>query len=284
MSATTEAAHPGHAARAGRPARPRLTPATRTGLSIAVAVSLYGLSFGALSAAAGMTFWQTVALSALLFSGGSQFAFIGILSGGGAPAAALGASTLLSARNTLYGVQMKALLDPRGARRLLAAQLTIDETAATAMSQSTDAERRRGFWVTGVACYTGWNLATAAGALLGDVVGEPEALGLDGAVVAAFLALLWPRLRGAEPWALAVVAALVTALTMPALPAGAPVLLAAAVAIGWGLTSRRHAGPAREEEDGEQDGEQDQPERRAEGRTEGRAEAPGDDATEEARR
>lgn len=260
MSATTDAAH---VARAGRRMQTRLTPATRTGLSIAAAVSLYGLSFGALSAAAGMTFWQTVALSALLFSGGSQFAFIGILSGGGAPAAALGASTLLSARNTLYGVQMKALLDPRGARRLLAAQLTIDETAATAMSQSTDAERRRGFWVTGVACYTGWNLATAAGALLGDVVGEPEALGLDGAVVAAFLALLWPRLRGAEPWALAVVAALVTALTMPTLPAGAPVLLAAVVAIGWGLASRRRgdAGPE-----------------------EASSDSPDDAATEEARR
>lgn len=239
MSARTDASRPAITARSLRRPLPRLTPATRTGLSIAVAVSLYGLSFGALSVAAGMTFWQTVALSALLFSGGSQFAFVGILSGGGAPAAALGASTLLSARNTLYGVQMKALLDPRGARRLLAAQLTIDETAATTTAQSTDAERRRGFWVTGVACYIGWNLATIAGALLGDVVGEPEALGLDGAVVAAFLALLWPRLRGAEPWALAVVAALVTALTMPALPAGAPVLLAAVVAVVWGLVARR---------------------------------------------
>ncbi|MDZ5078932.1 AzlC family ABC transporter permease [Nesterenkonia sp. HG001] len=220
------------------PGRSRLTPATRTGLSIAAAVSLYGISFGALSVASGLTLWQTVALSALLFSGGSQFAFIGVLAAGGTGAAALGASTLLSARNTIYAVQMKAMFDPTGWRRLVSAQLTIDESAANAMSQTDPAERRRGFWVTGIGAYLGWNLATVVGALLGDFVAEPEALGLDGAVVAAFLGLLWPRLRAREPWALAVLAALVTVLTMPLLPAGVPVLLAAVVAAAWGLLRR----------------------------------------------
>ncbi|GAB3190804.1 AzlC family ABC transporter permease [Nesterenkonia suensis] len=224
------------------PRSPRLTPATRMGLSIAAAVSLYGISFGALSVASGLTLWQTVALSALLFSGGSQFAFIGVLAAGGSGAAALGASTLLSARNTIYAVQMKALFDPAGWKRLVSAQLTIDESAANAMSQTDPAERRRGFWVTGIGVYVGWNLATVSGALLGDVVAEPEALGLDGAVVAAFLGLLWPRLRSGEPWALAVLAALVTVLTMPMLPAGVPVLLAAGIAVAWGLLRRPGAG------------------------------------------
>lgn len=208
------------------------------GLSIAAAISLYGVSFGALSVASGMTLWQTVALSALLFSGGSQFALIGVLAAGGGGAAALGASTLLSARNTIYAVQMKALLNPVGARRFVAAHLTIDESAANAMSHSDPAERRRGFWVTGVACYLGWNLATLLGALLGDVIADPQTLGLDGAVVAAFLGLLWPRLRSGEPWALAVLAALVTVLTMPVLPPGVPVLLAAVVGVVWGLLTR----------------------------------------------
>ncbi|MDS2172343.1 AzlC family ABC transporter permease [Nesterenkonia sp. CL21] len=221
-----------------------MTPATRMGLSIAAAVSLYGLSFGALSVASGLTLWQTVALSALLFSGGSQFAFIGILAAGGSGGAALGASTLLSARNTIYAVQMKAMFDPSGWRRWVSAQLTIDESAANAMSQTDPEERRRGFWVTGLGVYVGWNLATVVGALLGDFVAEPEALGLDGAVVAAFLGLLWPRLRSREPWALAVVAALVTVLTMPMLPAGVPVLLAAVVAAAWGLVTRGRSGGA----------------------------------------
>lgn len=208
------------------------------GLSIAAAISLYGVSFGALSTAAGMSLWQTVALSALLFSGASQFAFIGILASGGTGAAALGASTLLSGRNTIYAVQMKALLNPQGFKRLAAAQITIDESAAVAMSAEDPVEQRRGFWGAGIACYLFWNLATVLGALLGDVIADPEALGLDGAVVAAFLGLLWPRLKSLDSWALAVLAALVTTLTMPLLPPGLPVLAAAVVAVIWGLTSK----------------------------------------------
>ena len=134
---------------------------------------------------------------------------------------------------------MKALLDPSGWRRYAAAQLTIDESAANAMVQTDPAESRRGFWVTGIASYLGWNAATMFGAALGDVIGDPETLGLDGAVVAAFLALLWPRLRSKEPWALAVLAALVTTLAMPAVPAGIPILIAAGVAVVWGLISAR---------------------------------------------
>ncbi|MGJ9426772.1 AzlC family ABC transporter permease [Nesterenkonia halotolerans] len=216
----------------------RHSPALRMGLSIATAISLYGISFGALSTAAGMSLWQTVALSALLFSGASQFAFIGILASGGTGAAALGASTLLSGRNTIYAVQMKALLNPKGFKRLAAAQITIDESAAVAMSAESALEQRRGFWGAGIACYLFWNLATVLGALLGDVIADPEALGLDGAVVAAFLALLWPRLKSLDSWALAVLAALITTLTMPLLAPGIPVLAAAVVAVIWGVASK----------------------------------------------
>lgn len=221
----------------------RLTPATRAGLAIAVAISLYGVSFGALAVASGLNFWQTVALSALMFTGGSQFAFIGVLSSGGAGAAAFSAATLLSVRNTIYAVQLKALLNPAGISKYVAAHVTIDETMATATAQQTPQEQRRGFWITGLACWLGWNLATVIGALLGDFIAEPEVLGLDGAVVAAFLALLWPRLTSREPWALAVVAALITTLTMPLVPSGVPILIAAAAAVVWGTVAARREGP-----------------------------------------
>lgn len=221
----------------------RLTPATRTGLAIAVAISLYGISFGTLAVAAGLSFWQTVALSALMFTGGSQFAFIGVISSGGAGVAAFSGATLLSLRNTIYAVQLKALLNPAGAKKYAAAQITIDETMATATAQDTSAEQRRGFWITGIACWTGWNIATVIGALLGDFIADPEALGLDGAVVAAFLGLLWPRLKSREPWALAVVAALVTTLTLPLVPAGVPILIAAVVGVLWGVVSARRESP-----------------------------------------
>jgi len=211
-----------------------LTPATRMGLSIAIASGLYAISFGALSIAAGLSFWQTMALSLLMFTGGSQFAFVGVMGGGGTGAAALGAATLLGVRNAVYGVEVNRLLRPRGWKRWLTAHVTIDESLATAVAQTDAAEQRRGFWVAGLGIFLLWNGFTAVGALLGDGVGDPRQWGLDGAAVAAFLGLLWPRLRAREPIALAVVCALATALTLPWLPAGVPILVAAAVAAVWG--------------------------------------------------
>lgn len=212
-------------------------PAFRTGASVAVATGLYGVSFGALAVAAGLTVWQTVALSALMFTGGSQFAFIGVLAGGpGAQlgGAATGAASLLGVRNAVYGMQMKALLQPRPSLRPLAAQVTIDESAATAATQSDRRGIAIGFWSAGVGVYLLWNLFTVVGALAGTALGDPASWGLDGAATAAMLGLLWPRLRSGNTWALAVTAALVTTITLPMLPAGLPILIAAAVAGAWG--------------------------------------------------
>lgn len=222
---------------------PRLTPAVRIGLSIALATGLYGVSFGALAVASGFSVGQAAALSLLMFTGGSQFAFIGVIGAGGSGMAAFGAATLLGIRNAVYGAQINRMLRPRGWLRPLSAQLTIDESAATAAGQDAPAEQRRGFWVAGVGVYLLWNLFTLLGALLGDALGDPRRWGLDGAAVAAFLGLLWPRLRAREPLAIAVTCALVTVLALPWAPPGVPILLAAAVAALWGWFGR---GPADE--------------------------------------
>ncbi len=211
------------------------------GLSIAVAVGVYGISFGALSVGSGLDVWQTCALSALMFTGGSQFAFIGVVAGQGTGAAAWAAATLLGIRNGVYGMQLKALIRPPGRLIPLMAQLTIDESTATATAQDDHDERVRGFWTAGVGVYVLWNASTLVGALVGNSIGDLSAWGLDGAAVAAFLGLLWPRLHGRDPVAIAVVAALATLLTLPLLPPGIPVLVAAAVTAGWWAWRRRAA-------------------------------------------
>jgi predicted branched-subunit amino acid permease len=207
----------------------------RQGLSVAIATGLYGVSFGALSVASGLSVLQTCLLSLLLFSGGSQFAVIGILGGGGTVGAAVAASSLLAVRNALYGLQLGATMLPRGWRRFAIAQLTIDESTAVAVSQTAPPLRRLGFWVTGIGIYLGWNLMTFVGALAGDALGDPKRYGLDAAASAAFLALLWPRLRAREPVAIAIVGALATTLLIPVIPQGLPVLAAALVGavVAW---------------------------------------------------
>lgn len=217
----------------------QLTPATRMGLSFAVATGLYGLSFGALAVTAGLDLLQTQLLSILMFTGGSQFGFIGVIGAGGSPVAAISAASLLGVRNAVYGVQMNALLRPRGWLKPVAAHVTIDESAGTSAIQTDQAERRRGFWVAGLGVFAFWNLCTLMGAQFGNAVGDPTRFGLDGAAVAGFLGLLWPRLKSFEPQAVAVLCAVVTLVVTPHLPAGIPILVAAGVALVVAVLRRR---------------------------------------------
>ncbi|MEZ5089066.1 MAG: AzlC family ABC transporter permease [Micropruina sp.] len=175
---------------------PNLTPAVKSGLSIAVAVGIYGVSFGALGVASGLSVLQTCALSLLMFTGGSQFAFVGVIGGGGTGLSALIAATLLGLRNGVYGMQLEALLRP--SRRLAPAfaQFPIDESMANASAQDDPDEQRRGFWTAGIGVFVAWNAFTLLGAVAGDAMGDPARWGLDGAACAAFLGLLWPRLKG----------------------------------------------------------------------------------------
>lgn len=216
---------------------PAVRSAVRQGVWVGIATGAYGISFGALSVASGLDVWQTCALSLLMFTGGSQFAFIGVIGAGGAGAAAAGTALLLGARNSLYSLQLAPLLGFRGARRILGAQVTIDESVAVALAQPDPDARAAGFWAAGLGVFAFWNLATLGGALLGDVLGDPAQWGLDGAAAAAFVALLWPRLKHRQAQAIGVLAALVAVVTIPVAPPGIPILAAGAaagVAAWWG--------------------------------------------------
>ena len=219
----------------------------RDGIGVGLATAAYGISFGALAVAAGLDVWQTCFLSLVMFTGGSQFALVGVLASGGVAAggSAIATAALLGIRNVVYGMRMKPVVDHAGlARRIAAAWITIDESTAVALAQSEDRAARIGFWLTGIVIFVGWNLTTLIGALIGDAIGDTSAWGLDAAAAAAFLGLIWPRLKRFQAGAVAVGAALVATLATPVLMPGLPVLVAALVAfvVGWfDLFSRRSA-------------------------------------------
>ncbi|MCW2725301.1 MAG: AzlC family protein, partial [Frankiales bacterium] len=174
----------------------------RDALGIGVAVGAYGLSFGAVATTAGLSAVQACALSLLMFTGASQFALVGVLGAGGGAIAGVLSSLLLGSRNTLYAVRLADLLRLPGPRRIVAAQLTIDETTAMATAAPAGQERTA-FWATGVSVYLLWNLGTLLGALGAARLGDPATFGLDAAVPAAFLALLAPRLRERQGFSIA---------------------------------------------------------------------------------
>ena len=213
----------GSAARDDSP--PGRAAVRRDALGVGIAVGAYGLSFGAAAVTAGLSTAQACALSLLVFTGASQFALVGVLGAGGSAVAAVAGALLLGSRNTLYALRLSTLVPTRGPRRLVAAQLTIDESTAMATA-APPGLAPLGFWATGLAVYVLWNLATLLGALGAARLGDPAALGLDAAVPAAFLALLASKLRTGTAARVAVAGALLTLVAVPLTPAGVPVLLA----------------------------------------------------------
>jgi predicted branched-subunit amino acid permease len=214
---------------------PKRNQVDRTALSVAFTVGLYGAAFGAAGVTAGFSILQTCLLSILLFSGASQFAVVGIMGAGGAAVSAIATSTLLGFRNALYGLQIAPILKVKGLKRILAAQITIDESTAVATLQENDADRRRGFYITGIGVYIFWNLFTFLGALGASAIGDPSVWGLDAAVPAAFCGLIWPRLKNKTHFVVSAVAIAWALLLTPITPAGIPIITTVLLAVIFGL-------------------------------------------------
>lgn len=203
----------------------------RQSISIAISVIPFGVAFGVSVADAGLGLPEALGFSLLVFTGGTQFAAVGVLADHGTAVAALAAGLLLSLRSMAYGVIMAPAFAGKPTWwRALASQWMIDETMAVGSAQAERGAQRYGYLLTGVLLYTTWNVSTAIGALLSEAEGLVEAWGIDATIPAAFLALVWPRLVDpVQRWVVVGGAAIATAL-VPIAPAGIPII-AAGVAV-----------------------------------------------------
>lgn len=209
----------------------------RDSLSVSLPVGTYGAAFGAASVAAGFSIVQTCALSLLLFSGASQFAVVGVMGAGGGVLSAIATGALLGVRNGLYALRMSPILKLSGIKKFLGAQITIDESTGVALTQEPrgQAAMRYGFIATGIGVYLFWNLFTLLGAIGAQALGNPSSWGLDAAVPAAFLGLVWPRLKTSTTKFAAFCAVILAVALTPFLDAGLPIIATVAIALvlGW---------------------------------------------------
>jgi predicted branched-subunit amino acid permease len=208
-------------------------------LGVGLATGAYGVSFGALATASGLDVWQACALSLAVFTGASQFAFIGVVASGGNPLTAAFTAILLGSRNLFYGLSLAPLLQLRPGARLASAHLVIDESTAMAVLRPTTRQARVGFYWTGITIFLLWNLTTVVGAVAGTAIGDPRDYGLDAAVGAAFLGLLWPRLTSWSARLAALLAAAVALGLVPFTAAGVPIIAGGAIAVLVGLRGSR---------------------------------------------
>jgi predicted branched-subunit amino acid permease len=199
----------------------------RQAVAIALAVSPFGVAFGAACAQAGVPWLAAMGFSTLVFTGGSQFAAISVLSDGGRAVTAITAGLLLALRSIAYGVLMSPHLSRRRLVRVLESQLMIDEAVAVSTATERSELRRYGYLWGGGSVFVLWNIATLVGAIaLRDTGDAITNWGLDATIPASFLALVWPRLLDSFHRATALVGAAIAFVTIPLVPAGLPIILA----------------------------------------------------------
>ncbi len=231
--------------RSARGSRPYL----RDCVIVSLAVAPTGVTFGVVADAAGFDLARIVVMSALVFTGASQFAAVGVINDGGSGGAAVGSALLLAARNALYGPVMRRALPASVPARLGAAHFVIDETTAISTAQTSRRHAAGAFWFSGIILWLVWNLCSVAGALLGAVLGTPETWGLDAAFPAILVALLAPHVRTAAGRTAALAAAAVALGVVPVTGAGVPVLVSvAAVAPALWVRSHRRESPPETDE------------------------------------
>src|SRR5688572_12373142 len=202
----------------------------RAALPLSIAVFAFGLSFGVLARAAGLSAEAAIAMSATTFAGSAQFAAVSVLAAGGGALAAIAAAALLNARYVPMSIAVAPGLGGSPAKRLLTAQLIVDESWALAV-------RGRGRFDVpallgaGLTLYVGWVGGTAVGAFAGDFVGDPERLGMDAAFPALFLALLVPLARSRRSLAAALLGGGIALALLPVAPAGVPIIASVAACL-----------------------------------------------------
>lgn len=204
---------------------------------VCLADGIVGVSFGAITVAAGLPVWLPMLLSVVVFAGASQFLFVAVIAAGGSPIAAFAAGLLVNARHLPFALSIGEVMGSKPLRRIFGSQLIIDETTAFALAEKDPARRRAAFWACGVGLFVCWNVGVVAGAFGGQLITDTNAFGMDAAFPAVLLALVMPSLRDRSTRLAAIAGSVLAVALTPVLPAGLPVLLSLAalplVLLGW---------------------------------------------------
>lgn len=217
---------------------------TRDIVLVCLAAGIVGITFGAITVAAGLPVWLPSLLSVVVFAGAAQFLFVAIVAAGGGPVAAFAAGLLVNARHLPFAISLGDSIGPGWLRRIIGSHIITDEATAFTLAQTDPERRRAAFWASGILMFVLWNIGVAIGAVGGSVIDDTDAFGMDAALPAVLLALVMPALRHRVTRIAALVGAVLAVVLTPLLPAGLPVLLSLAALPIVMIGARRKHPPA----------------------------------------
>jgi 4-azaleucine resistance transporter AzlC len=202
----------------------------RLGVPFAVVGFVLSMSFGVLARQAGFSALQAVVTSAIVFAGSAQFAGLAVIASGGTAAAAVAAGTLMNGRFLAMGTALAPSLPGGPLKRALQGQTVVDASWALADRGDGTFDRWQLFGTTAPQ-YVTWVLGSVVGAFGGDLLSDPDRLGLDAVFPTFFLGILIADLRNPRGRVVALCGAAIALALVPFTPPGVPILAAAAAAL-----------------------------------------------------
>jgi predicted branched-subunit amino acid permease len=201
----------------------------RAAAPIAVPTFVLGASFGVLAQPV-MGSVAPIVMSILVFSGGAQFAVLGVLAAAGGATTAATAGLLMNARWLPMSFAIAPSLRGRRIKRAAESQAIVDASFVLADRGDDTFSAGRLIGAT-IPQASSWVAGTILGVLATGLVPDPSAIGLDAVFPAFYLVLLLAEMDGPQARATVAVAAVVTLALMPWAPAGVPVIAASAAAL-----------------------------------------------------
>lgn len=210
-------------------------------LPLSIAVVPWGVLTGAIAIQIGLTPWQAQLMSLIVFAGAAQLSGMTLMANTASPLSIFGTTFVISSRHLLYSITFRQhVSDLSFAKRLLIAFVLTDEMFAVSESHT----RKSGQFsashalVSGFAFYIIWNVATLMGILAGDFMGDLDALGLDFAIVATFIAMTFDRIRQLPITMCMLTSGVLAVLLQPFFPDGYMVMAGlAGMLVGYFLSS-----------------------------------------------
>jgi 4-azaleucine resistance transporter AzlC len=202
----------------------------RAGVPFAVAGFMLAISFGVVAQEAGFSAIAAIVFSAIVFAGSAQFAAVAIIAQGGTAGAVVVAAALVNSRFLPMGAALGPSLRGGAASRAAQGQAVIDASWALAARGDGSFDRMMLFGSSAIG-YVAWTSGTIAGAIWGEKLGDPEALGLDAIFPAFFVALLLLEMKSRRAIGVAALGALIALALVPVAPAGVPVMVASVASL-----------------------------------------------------
>lgn len=154
-----------------------------------------GLAFGIIASSVGLNPFFVGAMSLFIYAGGAQFITVGMLSSGFPILSIVLATFLINSRMILMSMAIAPFFKRYSAfKNIVIGTFLTDESFALGMNKQNYTNGNLFFeWfnTANLISYFTWVVSSVSGALLGGVVKNPKSLGLDFALVAMFIGLLY---------------------------------------------------------------------------------------------